>query len=59
MKRNNYQSPMVLQEVSVRVERGFLAASLVDTAEVAAIGPGVKEYDFSDTSTEFNHVWGE
>ena len=38
MKRNNYQTPKVLQEVSVRVEREFLKASLVDTAVVASVG---------------------
>lgn len=55
MKRNSYQSPVVLQEVSIRLERGFLAASLVDQAEVVAVGQEVQEYDLS--SDEFNHQW--
>ena len=59
MKRNNYQAPRVIQEVSVLVEREFLKASLVDTASVNSMGQEVMEYDFSNTSTEFNHTWGE
>ena len=55
MKRNNYQTPKVMQEVSVLVEREFLKASLVDTAVVAAVGQEVEEYDF--TTEEFNHQW--
>ena len=52
---SNYQSPRVLQEVSVRVEKSFLAASLVDKAVVTSVGQEVEEYDF--TSDEFNHQW--
>lgn len=52
-----YQEPVVLQEVSVRMERAFLAASLVDTAVVTSVGQEVEEYDF--TSDEFNHQWEE
>lgn len=52
-----YQEPVVLQEVSVRLERAFLAASLVDTAVVTSVGQEVEEYDF--TSDEFNHQWEE
>ena len=48
MEKRNYLAPRVLQEVSVRVEKAFLAASLVDTAVVT---------DF--TTDEFNHQWEE
>ena len=54
-KTSNYQSPRVLQEVSVRVEKSFLKASLVDTATVTAVGQEVEEHDF--TSDEFIHQW--
>ena len=54
---SNYQSPRVLQEVSVRVEKSFLAASLVDTAVVTSVGQEVEEFDF--TTDEFNHQWEE
>ena len=57
MNKNNYLAPRVLQEVSVRVERAFLAASLVDTAVVTSVGQEVEEFDF--TSDEFNHQWEE
>lgn len=49
----------MLQVVSVRLEREFLNASLVDTAVVYSIGQEVEEYDFSDSNNEFNHTWGE
>ena len=54
---SNYQSPRVLQEVSVRVEKSFLAASLVDTAVVTSVGQEVEEFDF--TTDEVNHQWEE
>ena len=57
MEKRNYQAPRVLQEVSVRVERAFLAASLVDTAVVTSVGQEVEEFDF--TTDEFNHQWEE
>ena len=57
MKQNVYLAPRVLQEVTVRVERAFLAASLVDTAVVTSVGQEVEEFDF--TSDEFNHQWEE
>ena len=57
MKKCNYQAPRVLQEVSVLVEKAFLAASLVDTAVVTSVGQEVEEYDF--TSSDFNHQWEE
>ena len=57
MKTNNYQTPRVMQEVSVRMEKAFLAASLVDTAVVTSVGQEVEEFDF--TSDEFNHQWEE
>ena len=54
---SNYQSPRVLQEVSIRVEKAFLKASLVDTAVVTSVGQEVEEHDF--TTDEFNHQWEE
>ena len=54
-KRSNYQSPRVLQAVSIRIEKAFLKASLVDTATVTAVGQEVEEHDFA--SDEFIHLW--
>ena len=54
-KRSNYQSPRVLQEASLQLERSFLKASLVDTATVTAVGQEVEEHDFA--SDEFIHQW--
>lgn len=52
---SNYQSPRVLLEVSICVEKAFLKASLVDTAVVTSVGQEVEEHDF--TTDEFNHQW--
>ena len=57
MEKRNYLAPRVLQEVSVRVEKAFLAASLVDTAVVTSVGQEVEEFDFA--SDDFNHQWEE
>ena len=51
----NYQSPRALQTVSIRLEKAFMKASLVDTATVTAVGQEVEEHDFA--SDEFIHQW--
>jgi hypothetical protein len=60
MKTNkNYRPPMILQEVSVQIERDFLE-SLVDKALVTSPGQEVETIDFTlddQGHSEFNHVW--
>ena len=50
---NNYQSPAILQTVTVLLERDLLDGSLV--LEVESVGQQVEEVDFS--SGEFNFEW--
>ena len=59
MKTNkNYRPPMILQEVSVQMERDFLE-SLVDKALVTSPGQEVETLDYSSEfgQTEFSHEW--
>ena len=57
MKTNkNYRPPMILQEVSVQLERDFLENSLVDKAVIQSMGQDVENHDFGD-ETMFNHQW--
>jgi hypothetical protein len=57
MKNNNYQTPRVLQSISLLGECDLLQASLVDTATVKSVGQEVEEHDF--TSSDLNHQWEE
>ena len=53
MKTNkNYRPPMILQEVSVQLERDLLK-SLVDELLIESTGQQVENYDFS-TDVEDN-----
>ena len=60
MKTNkNYRPPMILQEVSVQLERDFLE-SLVDKALVTSPGQEVETLDFTfddQGHSEFSHEW--
>ena len=54
MKTNkNYRPPMILQEVSVQLERDFLENSLVDKAVITSTGQDVETKDFS---SDFENV---
>lgn len=53
IKNKTYQTPMVLKEVGVLLERDFLKGSVVDEMTVVATGQEVEEFDFS-TEIESN-----
>ncbi len=46
-KKLTYQTPRVLAEVGVQLERDFLQGSVVDQMTVIATGQEVEEYDFA------------
>ncbi len=46
-KKLTYQTPRVLTEVGVLLERDFLQGSVVDQMTVIATGQEVEEYDFA------------
>ena len=54
-QKRHYQSPGVLQDVSVLLESRFLGASIVDNTTVTTSGQEVQIHDISDDS--FNHQW--
>ena len=45
-KKLTYQTPRVLTEVGVQLERDFLKGSVVDNLTVVSVGQEVEEYDF-------------
>ena len=53
IKNKTYQTPTVLKEVNVLLERDFLQGSVVDNMTVVATGQEVEEYNFS-TEVEDN-----
>lgn len=50
-----YQSPAILQTVTVLLEQDFLDGSITPVLEVESVGQQVEEKDFS--SGEFNFEW--
>ena len=58
-KKQTYQTPMVLKEVDVLLERDFLEGSVVDDMVVLSTGQEVEEIDFSTevTSNPFTIEW--
>lgn len=51
-KNKTYQTPVVLTEVNVLLERDFLAGSVVDDMVVLSTGQEVEEIDFSTEVTD-------
>jgi hypothetical protein len=60
-KKQTYQTPRVLKEVGVQLERDFLGGSIVDdTLEIVSAGQEVHEIDAADVNgSEFdwNSTW--
>lgn len=54
-KKNYYEPPVILREVAFRPERGLLASSVVDNANIRSVGQEVEEQDWS--TGDFNHDW--
>ncbi|MBQ3765354.1 MAG: hypothetical protein II874_01265 [Bacteroidales bacterium] len=59
IKKLTYQTPTVLKEVNVLLERDFLQGSVVDNMTVVATGQEVEEIDFSTEITDnpFTFEW--
>ena len=53
-KKQTYQTPVVLKEVDVLLERDFLAGSVVDDMTVVSTGQEVEELSFSTEGTDDN-----
>ena len=51
-KNKTYQTPVVLTEVDVLLERDFLQGSVVDDMVVLSTGQEVEEIDFSTEVTD-------
>ncbi len=57
-KNKTYQTPVVLQEVNVLLEREFLAASIVDESlMIYSDGQVVEEVDAASTDFDWNSSW--
>lgn len=57
-KNKTYQTPVVLQEVNVLLEREFLAASIVDQSlKIYSDGQEVEEVDAASTDFDWNSSW--
>ena len=57
-KKLTYQTPTVLTEVRIQLERGFLEASLVDEA-ILVTSEGMDSVDINASSSDFdwNNQW--
>lgn len=59
IKNKTYQTPTVLKEVDVLLERDFLKGSVVDDMTIVSAGQEVEEYNFSTEVNEnpFTFEW--
>ena len=59
MKTNrHYQTPVVLKEVSVQLERSFLAESIVDESLlIFSDGQEVETVEAGDAEFDWNNTW--
>ena len=55
MGKRHYESPEMIQAVSVQLESDFLGASIVDNTTVTTEGQQVEIHEINDVS--FNHEW--
>ena len=57
-KKQTYQTPMVLKEVSVLLERNFLEGSIVDDSLlIVSDGQEVTEVDAAGEDFDWNNSW--
>ncbi len=57
-KKQTYQTPTVLKEVSVLLERDFLAGSIVDDSLlIVSDGQEVTEVDAAGEDFDWNNSW--
>ena len=57
-KKQTYQTPTVLKEVSVLLERDFLEGSIVDDSLlIVSDGQDVTEVDASSEDFDWNNSW--
>ena len=57
-KNNSYQTPMVLTEVNVLLERDFLAGSIVDESlMIYSDAQELEEVDAASESFDWNDNW--
>ena len=57
-KKQTYQTPTVLKEVSVLLERDFLGGSIVDDSLlIVSDGQDVTEVDASSEDFDWNNSW--
>lgn len=57
-KKLNYIAPDILKQVSVYLENGILAGSVVTKdSNIQTAGQQTETYDFSASSSSFNQVW--
>ncbi|MBR6001402.1 MAG: hypothetical protein IK045_00880 [Bacteroidales bacterium] len=55
MKKKQFSSPLILQEVRICAENSFLASVVDNLAPIESTGQEVVEHDFSQET--FNHNW--
>ena len=56
LQRDFYQSPVILRQVTVRMEGSILTASIHENMTVETTGHQVQNYDWSNEQP-FNHTW--
>ncbi len=54
----HYDSPAIVRVIQLHTTGELLSGSVVDNANIRAVGQEVQDYDFTSGNTDgFNHTW--
>ena len=56
-RKQQFETPTVLQQVDLSLEGGILAGSIVDQVEVLSAGQTVHDIDASSSEFDWNEKW--
>jgi hypothetical protein len=57
-QKYHYDSPAIVRVIQLHTTGELLSGSVVDNANIRAVGQEVQDYDFTSGNTDgFNHTW--
>ena len=58
-RKKQFETPKVIQEVSIQLEKDLLGGSVQNVLTLRSMGIGVENYDFSEDNDEGYSVYWE
>ena len=57
-QKYHYDSPAIVRVIQLHTTGELLSGTVVDNANIRAVGQEVQDYDFTSGNTDgFNHTW--